>query len=401
MPDASRSTPFVYLAVKTTGARTLGLRYARDERDLASALSDAALLLIRARRLPSWTGRAETLSLKDQAALNEQLAALVDRGVPLVEAIEVAESVVSKRAAPTVARLRELVSAGDSFADACEKTSAFDGVVTAVYRAAERSGRLGDGAARLAASAKARLAIASQVVTMLIYPAVVLTIGVLVTVIVLTQVVPSVADVLEQAEGGLPWYTRAVLAAGIGLRDQWLPVLIVFGTAAIAALLLRRTLQTLGVSLARRAPIFAPVLLAGESARFFSVMAAMTRTGVPLADALAVATGVVAHPRLRGQLTELGRGLIEGGVLATLIDRLDALPLATRKLLIAADRAGDLDEAFDTLSDDLAARVQTQTQRAMGLLEPMLIVGVALVIGSVLFSVMLPLVTMGARIGEG
>lgn len=393
------STPFLYVAVRESGGRAFGMRYARDTGELSAALSDARLLLIRAWRMPVWAGRADTLSLKDQAAMNEQLGALVDRGVPLVEALEVAESVVTPRAAPVVARLRSLVSSGDSFAEACRKTGAFDEVVATVYHAAERSGQLGESAGRLARSMRERLAISARVLTMLIYPSVVMAIGVIVTAVVLTQVVPRVAETLEQAGGGLPWYTRLVLAAGVGLRDNWLGVTIAVGGALLVVLLARRIFVPILAGMMRRAPIFGPVLLASESARFFSVMAAMTRTGVPLADALAVSTGVVSHPRLRTQLEDLGRGLIEGGVLSNLIERIDALPLATRRLLIAADRAGDLDQAFDALAVDLSRQVHTHTERAVGLLEPMLIVGVFVVIGSVLFSVMLPLVTMGSRIG--
>ena len=399
MSQAPSTVPFLYLAVKPEGGRRFGLRYARDEGDLANALSESRLLLLRARRLPTWTGRAETLSLKDQAALNEQIGALVGRGVPLVEALEVAESVVSPAGATVIARVHERVSAGDSFADACMTAGAFDPVVATVYRAAERSGALADGSRRLAQSARERLAIASKVVTMLIYPVVVLTVGVIVTAIVLTQVVPRVADTLRSAGGALPWYTEMVLRVGEGLREQWLAVVVAVGAVALTALILRRAAAHWATALARRAPLIGPVLLASDSARFFSVMAAMTRAGVPLADALTVATGVVSHPRLRTQLEDLSRGLIEGGVLVSLIEGLDALPLSTRRLLIAADRAGDLDSAFEGLAADLARNVDTQAQRAVGLLEPMLIVAVFIIIGGTLFSVMLPLVTMGSRIG--
>lgn len=397
MTFAPVSTPFVFLAVTQTGRRRLGVRYAADRSELSSSLSKESLLLLRTWRLPSWTGRVDRLSLKDQVALNEQIGALVDRGVPLIEALQVAQTVVSKRAAPTVAKLRELVSSGDSFAGACEKTGAFDSVLTTVYRAAERSGQLGDSARRLALSARRRLAIASKVATMMIYPSVVLAVAVIVTVTVLTMVVPRVAETLEQAEGGLPWYTQVVISAGVGLRDNWLNALAGVGVLLVIGVLLRTaTLRFLSEAL-RRAPLFGAVTLASESARFFSVMAAMTRTGVPLAEALSVATGVIGHPGLRRQLEELGRGLVEGGVLQSLIERIDLLPLATRRLLIAADRAGDMDQVFDTLAEDLAAKVDTQTERAIGLLEPMLIVGVFLVIGSVLISVMLPLMTLGAN----
>lgn len=400
MADGAVTTPFIFVAIKPTGGRTFGLRYAQDQADLSTALSKDQLLLLRSWSLPSWAGRTEQLSLKDQAALNQQLGALVDRGVPLVEALEVAQSVVSKRAAPTVARLRELVSSGDSFADACRKTGAFDEVVITVFRAAEKSGQLGASAQRLAESARRRLGIAGKLVTMAIYPSILLMVGFAVLIGVLTMVVPSIALTLEQQSGGdLPWYTRIVMAAGLGLRENWLMVSLAIGSLLICAILFRTYVIGALMGALRRAPLFGKVMLTSESARFFSVMGAMTRTGVPLADALSVATDVISHPRLRSQLQELGRGLVEGGVLKNLIERMDALPLATRRLLIAADRAGDMDQVFDALASDLAAEVDTQTQRAVGMLEPMLIVGVFVVIGSVLISVMLPLVTLGSRIG--
>lgn len=399
MADAAVSTPFFFVAVTPVGGRTFGLRYAQSRSDLASTLSSKNLLLLRSWMLPRWTGRVHKLSLKDQAALNGQIGALVDRGVPLVEALEVAQTVVSKQAAPTVAALRAAVSSGDSFADACDKTDAFDDVVVTVYRAAERSGQLGDSAQRLADSARGRLGIAGKVLTMMLYPAVVLTIGFIVTVIVLTQVVPRIAVTLEQSGGELPFYTKLVLMSGMGLREHWLPVLLTVGAVGVVLILLRQAVARALLAALRQAPLFGSVMLAGESARFFSVMGAMTRTGVPLAEALEVATGVISHPRLRRQLQMLSSGLIEGSVLKNLVEKMDALPLPTRRLLIAADRAGDMDQVFDALAVDLAQEVDTQTQRGIGLLEPLLIVGIFIIIGSVLFSVMLPLMTMGTRIG--
>ena len=399
MADAAVSTPFMYVAVKPTGGRSFGMRYAPSQSELAASLSKEQLLLLRSWRLPNWTAREERLSLRDQAALNDQIGALVDRGVPLVEALEVAQSVVTKRAAPTVAKLRDLVSAGDSFADACAKTGAFDDVVITVYRSAERSGQLGTSAQRLAESAKRRLGISGKVVTMMIYPGLVLCLGIVVTIVVLTFIVPRIAATLEQSGGELPWYTQIVMGASNAMREQWLITMLGVGGLAVIAILLRHSVAVWFMGLLRRAPIIGKAMLTGESARFFSVMGAMTKTGVPLADALSVATGVISHPKLRSQLESLGRGLVEGGVLKNMIEKLDALPLATRRLLIAADRAGDMDQVFDDLAQDLAAQVDTQTQRAVGLLEPLLIIGVFVVIGAVLMSVMLPLMTMGSRIG--
>jgi type II secretory pathway component PulF len=126
-------------------------------------------------------------------------------------------------------------------------------------------------------------------------------------------------------------------------------------------------------------------------------MAAMTRTGVPLADALGVANEAVGLPSLRKQLETLRTRLIEGGVLRVLIENVSELPLATRRLLIAAERAGDLETAFDGLASDMADEVDRRSARLLAALEPLLIVAMFVVIGSILLAIMIPIITMASR----
>jgi type IV pilus assembly protein PilC len=117
----------------------------------------------------------------------------------------------------------------------------------------------------------------------------------------------------------------------------------------------------------------------------------MTHAGVTLADALGVASGAISHPKLRHQLTTLRTRLIEGGVLRVLIDAVDALPIPTRRLLIAAERSGNLESAFETLADDLAIELDRKSSRLLSALEPILIVIMFLIIGSLVLSIMIPL----------
>jgi len=146
----------------------------------------------------------------------------------------------------------------------------------------------------------------------------------------------------------------------------------------------------------RRLPMVKGVVLAQESTRFFTVMAAMSRSGVTLADSLGVAVGALGHPTLKGQITRLRTRLIEGGVLRNLIQDVDAFPVATRRLMIAAERSGDLQSAFDTLAQDMAEEVERRSTRLLAALDPILIVFMFLMIGSLLMSVMIPLMNMTA-----
>jgi type II secretory pathway component PulF len=187
------------------------------------------------------------------------------------------------------------------------------------------------------------------------------------------------------------------MGAGMWMQANAAFVFLGIGVIFAAALLARAQVAAGARRLSRRIPLLRDVVLAQESARFFSVMAAMTRSGVPLADALGVANETVGLPSLRTQLETLRNRLIEGGVLRMLIENVTALPLATRRLLIAAERAGDLETAFDSLSADMADEVDRRSTRLLNAMEPLLIVGMFLVIGSVLLAIMIPIIGMASR----
>jgi general secretion pathway protein F len=396
---STSSGSFVFVAARTGGGRKVGLRAAASERALAEALRRERMLLLRSYRVPGSAG-AETkgLKLSDRAALNDQLGQLLSRGVPLVEALEVVASTVTGPARGLVERMRELVSAGSSFADSCLKVGAFDKVTIAVYRAAERTGDLAGAAKQLAKTARRQLSVVGKARTLMIYPAIVMTISILVVLGLLMVVVPIIGRSMASMGVTLSWYSRGVFAAGAWMRDNAPFVLMAFAAGVVAVVVLRRgVLRGVG-SVVRRLPIARDLILAQESARFFSVMAAMTRSGVPLADALGVANEVMGLPRLKKQLVTLRTRLIEGGVLRNLIENVTELPLATRRLLIAAERAGDLETAFESLADDLADEVDTKSERFLRAMEPALIVGMFAVIGSILLAIMLPLLTMATKV---
>lgn len=386
------SLPFFYMATKPTGGRSFGVRQAASERALAETLRRDKLVLLRSWRLPAWLASEKRLTLKDHAVLNEQLAQLLSRGVPLVEALEVTAQTVRPAASGRIKRIRELVAQGTSFADACKRVGSFDTVTVAIYRAAERSGDLAGASKQLGVTARRQLAVSGKAATLMVYPVIVLVIGLGVGLFMLTWVLPRLGGALEQSQVELPALTKGVIGVGEFLRTQWLFVLLgVMGAVLVLVAMRAKVVRAMG-GFARRLPLMREVLLAQESARFFSVMAAMTRSGVPLADALSVSVHALGHPSLRRELTRLRDRLVEGGVLRQLIDDVETFPLATRRLLIAAERAGDLESAFDTLAQDMSDEVDKRSARLLAALEPIFLLLLFGFIGTLMLAIMIPMI---------
>ncbi|MDX2115092.1 MAG: type II secretion system F family protein [Planctomycetota bacterium] len=393
------TSQFFFRAMTPAGATKMGLRAASNEATLADDLRREQLVLLKAWRLPLKPSATPRLPLADEAALNEQLATLLSRGVPLVDALEVAATVVKPASRARVMNLRDLVAAGASFSDACRTSGTFDEVTLSVYRAAERTGDVAGSARRLAASARRRLSIRGKAVTVLIYPAVVCSIAAVIFFCLLVFLVPMIADQLRQMRTTPNAYSQAVFSLGVWMRaNLGLTLLIIVG-AVVAVVLARKRLGAALMRALRSVPAVASLLLTVEMTRFFSVMAAMVKSGVPLADALATSAGVISAPRLREQLLALQRGLVEGGLWRTLVEKVTDLPLATRRLLIAAERAGDLDSAFDGLSQDMADEVDVRSARLLSLLEPLAIVMMFMLIGPLILAIAIPMLTF--RSGAG
>jgi len=385
---------FFYQAMKPAGTKTMGFRAASDPVHLAEDLRRDGLLLLSSWKLPLAPSAAPKLSIRDEAALNEQLAVLLDRGVPLVEALEVAATVVTPRARERVERLRTLVAAGVAFGDACEQTGGFEPVTVAVYRAAERTGDLGSAGRRLAVAAKRQLAIKGKTITVMIYPVVVSSISILIVLGILMFLVPMFASQFKQmGVDDMNLLSRAVFALGVWLSANKALSFLLMGAIVAMLYFVRSRILLAGASLGRRIPAVGSLMLTVESARFFSVMGAMTKSGVPLAEALGSSVRVISNPTLKSQLERLRTRLIEGGVLRTLIEDVTSLPLATRRLLIAGERGGDLDSVFDALSEDLADDVDTRTSRLLALLEPVIIVLMFSMIGPLILAIAIPLMT--------
>lgn len=388
------SSQYLVLAAKANGGRTLGVRRARDLRQLNEKLRRERLVALKTWVLPAWAGGGgdEQVSMKDQSELHTQLAQLLTRGVPLVEALEATSKSVASSTAPRVERMREMVAAGTSFSDAAANVGIFDAVTTAVYRAAERSGDLGGAAKQLAATTRRQLRISGKAGTLMIYPAIVLTISTAVTLAMICFVLPKIGQSIKDLNTELPAITEFLMALGLFIRAHALWLALGFVSLITICLFLKKPIMALVARLARTTPLLKDVVLTQESARFFTVMAAMTKNGVTLADALGVAVGVISHPALRAQLTAVRVKLIEGGALRTLIDTVVALPMPTRRLLMAAERSGDLDSAFETLAGDMTEELERKSERLLAAMEPLLILIMFLMIGSLVISIMVPLI---------
>ena len=294
------------MAATPRGGRRFGMRAAASPRTLADGLKQDRLLLLQSWRLPAWASKPNRFSGQDQETFNQVLGQMLTRGVPLVETLEVAREAVGSGARSIVQQIGKSVSEGASFADACRTARAFDQVTIAVYRAAERTGELGEAAQQLGKSIKRQRAVAGKAITLMVYPVIVLTIASSISLLMLMVIVPMLGRNIEQmtegSEAQVPLFSRMVFALGNTMQANWMVVLGAIAATILLLIVFRAQVWEVARRASRKMPMMRELVRAQETTRFFSVMASMTRSGVPLSEALETGNQAVQDPKLRGTL---------------------------------------------------------------------------------------------------
>ena len=384
---AAESPAEARAALRRVGLRVLSLRAPRPtlpRGPLSAALSNH----LRRRRT----------SIK--ADLLEDLATLLDTGVPLVDA---AATLAGSAAEGGRARRRLMRAVRDGLRDGGDLSASmrahpawFDGVDAAMADAGEHAGTLPDVLRALAARHARSDELAQRIAAALAYPLIVLTIGIAVAIFLSVTTLPKLADVLQQSKVPVPALTRGLIAAGGHAITLWPVALLAAAALAAATITLRRRVARGGLRLPRPLRRLVPAAVRRAAlAGVLRELGALLRCGVPLVDALRVAAPTASGPgapSLQALLIAAAAEVESGRDLS------DALadPLwfgeSLRRSIHVGEASGELPSLLDRLADAEARRARRLADRLATLLEPAAILLVAALVGLVVMAAVQPLI---------
>ena len=368
-------------------ARRLLKREGLVPRRLAPAASREAAVRRRARA-------------RDLEALFAQLAALLEAGAPLAEALAaIAEHEEGARVRALAAALRERVVEGTSFAQALAEA----GVPEAIWRmaqAGEEAGALEVVCARISEMLARRAAMREELFSILLYPLIVLGVGVAVAWVLLAFVVPQVARVFAHAGADLPLVTRIVLAASAFVR-HWGGWLAAGAVALGIGLVLARRNPRLRARLDAfflRVPLVGALWLRGEVARAVRTLGMLLAGGVPLLSALAIAGEGAALAPVRQALMQAREAVREGGTLSRALAQARVMPPLVVRFARMGEAGGRLDAMMLKVGEQMETELARRIRRLLTWLEPALVLLMALGVGTMAAAILLPLVEMNALV---
>ena len=402
---------FDYKAIDSANKVKKGLVDADSPRDARIKLKREGLFvtdLVEARKKGSRTGlriRGVTgfeapnkQRMEQVAAVTRQMASLLQAGIPLAEALRmIIEQAPDKKIESAFRDIREKVTQGVPFGDA---VLAHPGYFTELYsdmvKAGESSGALDQVMVRLATFMQAQTRLKNKVGAALIYPAIMVTVGVVVVSILMAFVVPKVTQLIRGRGQELPLPTQILITVSDFLVNYWLLVMIgllllvigfqLFVNSECGRLIFDRFKLAL--------PIFGDLMKKQSMARFTTTFATLLRSGVPALQALQITKSVVANKVLQDALQDVHDHVIEGTDISTPMKMSGVFPPTVSYMVGVGEQAGNLEEMLERVAATYDEEVDFATQKLTSVIEPLIIVMLAVIVAGIVIAIVLPLLQL-------
>lgn len=389
---------YSYKAVKLDGDVQEGVLEAASEDELHRKLQNAGLIPIRTRAAGGIgtllaRRKKQGFGSKDVLLVTRELATLLEAGLTLDRSLQILIDLADvEEKARLLGALQEAVRGGALFSDALEQhPDVFPKLYVNMVRAGEASGALDAVLGRLADYLEQAQALRETVKSALVYPSILVVVAALSLVVLLMFVVPQFKQLFADLGAALPLPTQIVIGIGDLFHEYWW-ALVAF--IALAAALVARALQNPNVRYqwdvrVLHAPLFGELLWKLDTARFSHTLATLLKNGLPLLSALNLSKEVVGNRRIIELLGETAEELKHGKGLAGPMLSREVFPKLALQMIKVGEESGSLDAMLGKVAGVYDQEARATVQRMLTLLEPVLIIGLGVIIAAIIMSILL------------
>lgn len=335
------------------------------------------------------------ISATELALLTRQLATLVRAALPLEEALQtVARQSERARLQSMLLAVRSKVMEGHTLADALKD---FPQIFPELYRttvaAGEMSGHLEIVLERLADYTEKRQQMRQKIMLAMFYPTILTVIAILVTIALLTYVVPEVVKVFDNIGQELPLLTRGLIAVSDFLRNYglWLLVLLVLLVVSTGYLLRNPVMLFRWHLKVMRLPLIGRLVRGLNASRFSRTFSILSASGVPVLDAMRISAEVMSNLPMREAVQQASDRVREGSNIARALEHSRYFPPMTLHLIASGESSGKLETMLERAADNQERELETVIAAVMGMFEPLLILVMGAVVLLIVLAILLPI----------
>jgi len=350
------------------------------------------------KRRPAWLRpRAGRYSVRVTGLMRE-LATLLSAGIPLLEALGSVVGQQKGKVRAALVLLQERVAGGASLAEAmADQPDMFEELCVHMVEVGENSGTLEAVLGQWADFRERSLLLKDRVMTALLYPAFVFVVGTVVAVFLMTVILPMLLESLVEAGKALPWPTRVAKSVSDVLVSQgWLVFAL---TVAVVAGVLYGLRTRRGKRWWHIALLHLPLMgvLASKQAisRIAFLTATLTKSGIPFLQAVEITSRSTTNIVFGEALEDVARSIRAGREIGPSLEQSGVFPPSVVQIFSVGQESGQLDEMLQRLANDYESQVARVSERLTALLEPVMILVLAVFVGLILFATVLPILEAG------
>lgn len=400
---------FEYTALDARGRTKKGSTEGENPKEVRSRLREQGLTPLTVSAVQKTGGShhkplfsVRGVNIADITLATRQLATLVKASLPLEESLKAVSQQTDRKGLQTVLlAVRAKVLEGHALATSLEEfPSLFSDLYRETVAAGERSGKLDGVLERLADHMETSEKLRKSVGLAMIYPIIVLIFALLVTIALLTYVVPEVTRVFADFDQELPWLTRALISLSDFLRNQgWMLLVAGIIIGLIAPLLTRQTWFRLRIhKLLFHIPLIARLTRGINTARFTRTFGILTESGVPVLEGLLIASRVVANLPMRRAVEIAADKVREGGGLHHALAESKLFSPMAVHLIASGEASGDLAGMLDKAASAQEQEIESLVSTLASLIEPLLILLMGGMVLTIVVAILLPVFDLNQMI---
>ncbi|AQT69637.1 General secretion pathway protein F [Anaerohalosphaera lusitana] len=330
-----------------------------------------------------------------------QLSTMLNSGIKLTEAISVlVQQLSDEEFKHAITDLRDRVISGESFADILgEYPQYFDVIYVNMVRVGEVTGTLSESLATIADFMEKRRRVESKMFTAMIYPMILITACTIAVFILTVFILPKIIEQIPTKE--LPWITEAMMKTSEVMRSPW--ALAIFGGIAVIITAYKKFVKTPRGARIRdkfllSLPMFGPLIRQRIIARFASTLSTLLGSGLSMAESLKIVAQVSGNTIMADAITRSRERILSGADIATPLRDSGVIDPTIAHMVTVGEKSGELEQMLMSISQNLESNSDVVIERLSAALEPVIIVGLVIVVGLVVFATILPILQYSSQI---
>jgi type II secretory pathway component PulF len=390
------------VAIDATRAEPAKAERARTPRATTAAPGGKADLLPQAFR--DWFTRKKKPKLQELATFTQQLSNLLKSGMPLTVALNSMTHLATKGISVDCSKqLKQDVTEGKSLSDAMARQPViFSDLYINMVRAGEQSGALVEVLQRLASHYERFAEVQAKFISALIYPAVVATVGIGIIIFFMTYMMPKFMSIFEGMQVSLPASTQFLMATGTFFQNYWwlIPLLAITGFIVFKRFQAMESGRRKIDGWKLNFPVLGHVNKVNLYGQFARTLGTLLQNGVPVLTALKITEQVIPNVILKEAIAKTREEVTDGKTIAQPMARSKVFPQLMIDLLRIGEETGDVPGSLQNLANTYENELTIQLRVVTNLIEPAMIIFMALMVGFLLLSILSAMFAITSNIGQ-